>query len=544
MNATPQKQPDKEAEPAVGIPSKQPCSVAEPVAGIPVPVGPTRTPSAVGVPVLPANGESLTLTISGEREHLDATAEQTLLAMVSLKAPATPTDMKRPPVDLVACIDKSGSMHGSKMSLMKQTLELLVTRSGFGSEDRLAIVTFDATVSVELPLSPMSAANRPTAEKVIKRLTPGSTTNLSGGLLQAIDLLGQAQSLDPVSRLGAWLNVGHTATPPTSTGKPERTRAVMLFTDGMANNGIQNTADLVAAANGALSAAAAAGGPVSLYTFGFGSDHDEDCLRRLATGSGASGLYYALSKVDDIPQAFADCLGGLTSVVAQNTVVSLQPEGGCTVSRILGSAYARDADGAVLLGDLFAEDEKDLLVELTLPALQAPASRAPVLKATLRAFNVTRLVPEMVHAYLEVSRPEVAPKDQRVNPAIDAQRNRVLTAEAMEQATRLADAGDLAAGRRTLERARERVAASESRDHQLSSALVRECESIEQQFQTRQAYRDRGSKMSQMHMVSHSRQRAVHSNPGAYRSGATMKATLKAGWMGSLRSNEAGNVSD
>merc|ERR1719359_2775925 len=107
--------------------------------------------------------------------------------------------------------------------------------------------------------------------------------------------------------------------------KEGRTRAVMLFTDGLANEGIRDTAQLCAAVNGALSAASAKlGGPISLFTFGFGADHNESCLRALATGSGAGGLYYYVSTAEDIPNAFADCLGGLTSVVAQNASLSLE----------------------------------------------------------------------------------------------------------------------------------------------------------------------------------------------------------------------------
>merc|ERR550514_1662032 len=111
----------------------------------------------------------------------------------------------------------------------------------------------------------------------------------------------------------------------------------MLFTDGLANEGIRDTQQLVSAVNGALTAASAKlGGPISLFSFGFGSDHNEDCLRSLATGSGAAGLYYYVAKSEDIPNAFADCLGGLTSVVAQNASLSLEGVGGATVARVLG----------------------------------------------------------------------------------------------------------------------------------------------------------------------------------------------------------------
>ena len=77
----------------------------------------------------------------------------------------------------------------------------------------------------------MDGAGRKKALDAIAQLNVGGTTNLSGGLLQGCDLL---------------LN------------KPETgataTRAVLLFTDGMANAGIQDTPGILAASAGVISA--------------------------------------------------------------------------------------------------------------------------------------------------------------------------------------------------------------------------------------------------------------------------------------------------
>ena len=49
----------------------------------------------------------------------------------------------------------------------------------------------------------------------------------------------------------------------------------------------------------------------TVYTFGFGKDHDGNMLR--AISEEGQGIYYFLEKKDDIPKSFADCLGGLLS---------------------------------------------------------------------------------------------------------------------------------------------------------------------------------------------------------------------------------------
>ena len=55
-------------------------------------------------------------------------------------------------------------------------------------------------------------------------------------------------------------------------------------------------------------------------------DHDEDALRGVAEAS--KGLFYFIEQPDAIPAAFADCLGGLSSVVCQNASLELRAAGG------------------------------------------------------------------------------------------------------------------------------------------------------------------------------------------------------------------------
>ena len=57
------------------------------------------------------------------------------------------------------------------------------------------------------------------------------------------------------------------------------------------------------------------GRPVSVFTFGYGGEHDADLLR--AVSEAGNSLFYYIDNADNIPQSFCDCLGGLLSVAAQ-----------------------------------------------------------------------------------------------------------------------------------------------------------------------------------------------------------------------------------
>lgn len=54
---------------------------------------------------------------------------------------------------------------------------------------------------------------------------------------------------------------------------------------------------------------------VSVFTFGYGGEHDADLLRGVSEAG--SGLFYYIDNADSIPESFCDCLGGLLSVAAQ-----------------------------------------------------------------------------------------------------------------------------------------------------------------------------------------------------------------------------------
>lgn len=445
--------------------------------------------------------EGMSLSCSAEKALSSSDAHKTL-AMVSLAAPVH-APMARLPLEVVAVVDRSGSMSGPKIATMKQTLSFLVSK-GLQAGDSLALVSFDDTVEVRIPLTPMDGSGKTKALDAIAKLQPGRTTNLSGGLLQGIDLLQQ----QPAPAGGS-------------------TRAVLLFTDGIANNGITNNAGILEAARGAMT-----GNPLTLFTFGFGADHNEDMLRSLADAT--NGLYYFLEKAETIPEAFADCLGGLVAVVAQNATLLLTPAPGVAISQVHASyKQTPGADGTIelSLGDVYAEEEKDIVLQLSLPALPAPADNgAPALVATLRYFSVPASRLDAVSAALEVCRPAMTPASQPVNLKLEEQRLRVCAAEAMARAAQMADAGRLEEGRALLQQQWDITMQSPAQGSTQCAALAQDLQRVQEGYVNRSMYAAQGAKMSKMSAMSHMQQRSNHTTGGVYEGGS--KKAAKMSWFG------------
>ena len=63
-----------------------------------------------------------------------------------------------------------------------------------------------------------------------------------------------------------------------------------------------------------------------------GSNHNSDLLRAIATAG--NGSYYYVEGVDDIRNAFGDCLGGVLSVVAQNIELTIEAVNGAKISKV------------------------------------------------------------------------------------------------------------------------------------------------------------------------------------------------------------------
>ena len=110
---------------------------------------------------------------------------------------------KRPPVDVVLCIDVSGSMgtdapvkgnDGKSTSYGISVLSLTVAAAKtilktLDEEDNISIVTYTGKADTLFTDCPCSEQNKSTIEAELDRLTPQNTTNIWDGLKTSLDIL-------------------------------------------------------------------------------------------------------------------------------------------------------------------------------------------------------------------------------------------------------------------------------------------------------------------------------------------------------------------
>jgi len=203
----------------------------------------------------------------------------------------------------------------------------------------------------------------------------------------------------------------------------------------------------------------------TLSTFGFGADHNADLLRSLAKAG--EGEYSFIEGEESIGEAFGTVLGGLLSTTHQNVRLSMELFPGVTLSRAKTARAVESLHGpegttilSVDLGDLFAEEHRDILLALSLS--DAPEGQQVLGTLRARGFSVSTNRSEDVQPIEVIIQRSASAGEARVtNPHVACHQNRYLATTALESARAAGGRGELSAAKRCLEAASERIAASD-----------------------------------------------------------------------------------
>ena len=480
------------------------------------------------------------LVATNEYQEYEPEREVSCWVDIKLEAPVFEEDeTKRAAVDLIAVIDRSGSMGGGKLDLVKKTLHFVVSQ--LAARDRLALIVYDGSIDVIFALTKITSENKGQIEAKIDSVKTRGSTNLCGGLLKGMQMV--------ISREGEKADVA----------------SVLLLTDGHANAGIQSKEGIlkamknpfniqleqdsfsginnmqmmnqvqmppmpqqyqqiqivpqvqqqpqappppapvpvpVSAINPGTGASPLEPADIAppdapfegtVYTFGFGNDHNASLLEDISNQG--NGAYYFIDSQEKVPESFASCLGGLLSTVGQNISLTIELENGGVIKEFTAKnnpKYNENKTRAeVVLGDLQSEETRDVLMELTLPA----SAGGPVKYSSLSLsyFNVITAVMEKVREDLIVDRTNTG-KPRVSNPTIDKERNRLNVTKAMKEARQKASDGKFKEGLDILSACEEKVKASPSSEDPLCKAMLIDLADCMRGMQDENSYMGYGGK--------------------------------------------------
>jgi uncharacterized protein YegL len=307
----------------------------------------------------------------------------------------------RSPVDITCVLDVSGSMMGQKIQLVKDAVMFIIDE--MLPNDRLSIVSFNHGAERQTALKRMDGSGKDMSRETILRLSAGGGTSIAAGLDCGIAVMEQRRQRNAVG-------------------------ALFLLTDGQDSTSQADIQQLVTRARAAQ---------CGVYAFGFGQDHSTSTLSAISESAQTPFTY--VEEPDTIKEAFAGTVGGLMSVAAQNIDLRIVPDGGCTISALHThfSHQREERGGAVVVSipDAFAGERRDVVVELSVPAVATDAleSLAPLLRASAKYSAIheksTVQTPEVLLHAERTAEPEGEPDEE-----VTTQRHRVEVANVLEQA--------------------------------------------------------------------------------------------------------------
>ncbi len=269
-----------------------------------------------------------------KKGFLRAAADATHV-LVRLVAPAQPVTensatAQRAPLDLALVIDRSGSMSGDPLKAALESSVRII--QGLRSDDRIAVVAFDDHVQVVQPLVAVGDAHD--LVNRVRLIESGGSTALFDGWQEG------------VKQLAPFV-------------KKERIARVILLTDGQANHGLVDEAQIFE------HVAKAAGAGITTSTVGLGHGFNETLLTGMAkAGEGAANFGQT---ADDLSEAFEEQFAILSNSFLRQVKITVQ--GGSDVqARLLGELLEDGVTRTRKLGTLPWNSALTAVVELKIGA--------------------------------------------------------------------------------------------------------------------------------------------------------------------------------
>jgi len=372
-------------------------------------------------------------------------SERFVLAEFVAPTPTRDPAHRRPSVNLAFVLDRSGSMAGrGKLELAKQGVLEALDR--LEPTDRFCVVTYDEVIDVVVASTAASAEARRLAVEALAEVGPRGSTNLAEGWLRGAEQVASHLSETGVNR-------------------------VLLLTDGLANVGLTDVAQLAA------HAAQLRKRGVATSTIGVGEDFDEVLLQQMADAGG--GHFYFAGSLVEIRDHLTSEVGEALDVSVRDATLTVTASKGVSVSGL--TPHPCEGHGArtvFQLGDLVSGQLARVVVRLRFPsgALGAEAgllfalSDADGVLSASGGFEVTGIA----WHFASDADSHTQPRDRVVDRAVAE----LFASSARQEAVGLNRSGDWRGAERALHSVSDRIAGYAGSDPELR-ALVHELSFVE-----------------------------------------------------------------
>ncbi|KAK7257691.1 hypothetical protein RIF29_31848 [Crotalaria pallida] len=399
----------------------------------------------------------------------------------------------RASIDLVTVLDVSGSMGGTKLALLKRAMGFVI--QNLSPSDRLSVIAFSSTARRIFPLRQMTDTGRQQALQAVNSLVANGGTNIAEGLRKGAKVFVDRRSKNSVSSI-ILLSDGQDTYSVSSRPNVETNYQLLVPNSIHCNNGT--------------------GLQIPVHAFGFGSDHDATAMHAISEISG--GTFSFIEAEDVIQDAFAQCIGGLLSVVAQELQVKVEcvhPSlqlGSVKAGSYKTSLMADARMASINVGDLYAEEERDFLVTVNVPVDDSSDEMSLLIVKGLYRDSITKEMVDLQEtSEVKIQRPDIGTTELVVSIEVDRQRNRLRAAEVIAEARVAAERGDLSAAVSVLEsyhKALSETVSAQAGDR-LCVALSAELKEMQERMASQRVYEQSGRAYVLSGLSSHSWQRAT-----------------------------------
>ena len=275
----------------------------------------------------------MNLDLRTDRSLVRAAARSTRYLHVSFTAPVVPSRAGRRPLTVAFVLDRSGSMTGEKIALVRNAVKTAIGM--LRPEDMFSVVVYDDRVDVLVSATHATLESRRLAVDRMAAIDARGSTDLCTGWLRGCEQVAESVSPDRIARC-------------------------LLLSDGLANVGTTDRDVL------ADRAAQLRRSYVVTSTFGVGADFDERLMASLARAGG--GNYYYIEHARQTEDFLASELGEALEVVARRAVLTLDLPAG--VDAEVMHDFRAEVNGRQMrieLNDLVSGQEVSLIVKLCFP---------------------------------------------------------------------------------------------------------------------------------------------------------------------------------